>query len=273
MNQNQSSSSNPLIWFAIAALGVLFLYSIVSLFSPVDSELKNALKIYQSGEQATTLAARQDAFNKSLTTYLQLTKQYDPTYGDGKIYYNIANTYFQLEQYPLAVLYYYRALNLRPRDDNTRHNLAIAKDKLGIKTVESQSVFDKIFYFQNYWSIPERLQVVLGLIILLFLVGSAWIWTQFKALKALIGLVALALLVMLGSLFYTQFMSPSEAVVINATTLFRDAGDQYAKVSEKPVPAGTKVEVLNVLRGGKWLKVVTPDGMLGFAPNDSLRLL
>ena len=257
----------------MAALAVLFIYSIASLFSPVDGELQNALKIYQSGEQATTVAARKDAFNKSLTTYLHMAKQYDPTYGNGKIYYNIANTYFQLEQYPLAVLYYYRAINLLPRDEKARHNLAIAKEKLGITSIERSSIFDKIFYFHKYWSIPERLQIVLGLIALLFLVCSAWIWTHLKALKAVIALVALVLLVMLGSLFYTQFMSPSEAVVINATTLFRDAGDQYAKVSDKPVPAGAKVEVLNVLRGGKWLKVVTPDGTLGFAPSESLRLI
>ncbi|MCE5316829.1 MAG: hypothetical protein LLG04_05640 [Parachlamydia sp.] len=235
--------------------------------------LNNADQFYKSGETAKTLDERKKAFNQALGVYSDLEQKYHPDFGNGKLYYNIANTYFQLDDLPLSIYYYNRALALAPRDPAVRRNLAQAMHNLKLAVAPPTPLSWKALASTSFLSLPERLNLFFWSILILFVLASLYIWRRSRWLKPLIGIAAAASLVMLCSLFYSQYIAPQEAVLIKPSILYRDAGFQYAKVIPEPLQAGLKVEVVSVRESGVWLKILSPDGSLGYVPGEAIKLL
>lgn len=249
------------LFLIVAVLGLLWQ------FLAHQPTMEEAYQSYKEGETATTISARKSAFNKSLSIYNQLDKTYNPEMGNGKLQLNLGNTYFQLEEYPLALYYYYKAQQLRPHDKTLAQNIQTTLLKLNLKPQDS-SFLPPVFTF----SLPMRLRLFFFSALALLATLSAYIWYGHSTLKNLIFLFSLSSLLFLGSAFYSRYLSPAEAVVIESVMLYRDAGFQYARVKEEPVPAGTVVKVIEPVDDGKWLKI-SADGTLGFVPWSSLKLL
>lgn len=237
------------------------------------SMLHEADQFYRTGETAKTVDERKKAFNQALERYSELEQKYQPEFGNGKLYYNIANTYFQLDDLPQSIYYYTRALELSPRDPAARRNLAQAQYKLKLPVAPPPTLSWKSIASASFLSLPERLNLFFWTILLLFVLASFYIWNRSRWLKPLIGIVAAGSLVMLSSLIYSRYIAPQEAVLIHPSNLYRDAGTQYAKVMPEPLQAGLKVEVVNVRESGSWLKILTSDGSLGYVPVDAIKLL
>lgn len=253
---------------------ILIIISLLTLmFRRGDSRLQEADSSYYQGEAAKTIDSRKTAFNHALELYLKLDNEYQPNFGNGKLDYNIANTYFQLRQYPWAILYYERARALMPREERVQSNLAITQDKLQLAHLESGNVFWSILFFHAYLSLPERLQFFSVVVLIALFSCSVWIWRPNLWVKraAVVSLILLMLISL--SLVYTRYLAPIEAIVVKSVELRRDAGAEYAKVTKEPIPAGTKLEVLKVSSNGKWLKVLTPKGDLGYVFNETIRLI
>lgn len=256
-----------------AAMVIYFLFnglpfSNVSLSRNEPSDLKNANIYYLAGENAHTIAERKNAFNNALKLYVGLERMYEPSLGNGRIYFAIGNTYFQLGKYPFAILYYYRALKLMPHNDSVKNNLDLALSKLKLQKEETARWYD---YFNL--SLPMRL-------ILFFISGvgflsliSTYIWLGFSWLKPAIYFFALVSVSFLGSALYTRFITPEQGVFIRASAFYRDASEQYAKISETPINPGTKVDILNQAEQGHWLKVRMTDGTPGYVPAKVIRII
>lgn len=259
--------------FFIVAASFFLILLFMFFLRGTDFRVQEADKNYHLGESAATIMERQTAFNSALKLYLTLEEGYQPRYGNGKLYYDIGNTYFQLGQYPWAVLYYQRAKALMPREKKVQSNLATTLDKLALPRSDVSSVFGNIFFFQTYLSLPERLQLFFIFSFATCVFYSVFIWRSYIWLRTCafiaLGFVALMLL----SLGYTRYFSPIEGVIVHSVDLRRDAGINYAKVGELPVAAGTTVEVLGDVSEGKWFKVAVPNGDFGFIPQESIRLM
>jgi len=249
---------------------VFFLFALFA-FLPLSGieEWEKANEEYAKGEKAKTLSERQMAFNNALSTYLQLESRTHPEYSNGKLYYNIGNAYFQLQEFPLAIFYYYKALNLRPSDEKVKSNLRAALSKVGLKYTEKPFLSRLFFYIP----LPTQLQILFLLSIILFLSVIAYGWYWSKRLKILAKIFLALWLFVLASVSYIRFISPVEGVIINPTQLYRDAGEQYAKAMEKPIISGEKVRVLDSIQDGLWLKVVTSEGQIGYIPVTALRII
>lgn len=233
-----------------------------------EEQLQKAFDSYVSGENAVTVVQRQENFNRALSIYTDLEKSYAPDYGNGKLYYNIANAYFQLENYPQALLYYYRALKLAPNDSKMQQNLATALQQLKLPKAEPE-----FSYITWNIALPKRLQLFFASALLLLFFLSAYLWLELAWLKNLAILCGVGALLLLLSVGYSRYLSPIEAVMMRSTAMYRDAGTQYAKVSEEPVLSGSKVVVLDVLQEGRWLKIKTPDGKFGYVQQEAIRLI
>ena len=262
--------NHPLIWFGVGVSVIVAIYFLLSSLSTVDQDLTLAEANYKKAETASTLVEREDGFNQSLQIYKKLEKDYSPTLGNGKLYFNIANIYFQLGQYPLAVAYYLRAQNLMPKNEKVEFNLKITQNKLGVQSVKKTSIFDRIFIFHNF-SMPQKLQALFVLSTIAFILGSCFFWYPFHGLKTITFIVTVALLLLLLSLFYTYYLAPSVGVILKANELYQDAGTQYSKVLSSPLLPGTEVDVTGV--SGKWLKIKTADGVVGYIPYDSILIV
>lgn len=265
--------SSPIFFIIAGLLIALVPFLIVNFFNNTESQLKEAYTSYTAGENAKTLGERKDAFNRALTLYTSLEKENEPIYGDGKLYYNIGNTYYQLEEYPWAILYYYRALSLMPGNEKVLNNLKMALNKMKISQSLEPDIYEKIFFFHSTYSLPERLRFFFLFGVLSLVLLSAYIWRPLRILSALALFAGTISLIFFVSTIFTHYISPIEAVIVQPASLHRDAGDQYAEVKKEPVAAGTKVEVLAITSNGKWLKILTPDGILGYVSNAQIRLI
>lgn len=237
----------------------------------LQKELEKVEKAYQEGERATTLSGRKKAFNQALEGYLEMEVAYHPIYGDGKLYYNLGNTYFQLEEYPLAILYYEKALNLLSDSSKVQENLRITRQKLGIVDSSKANVFQYLVFFQE-WLLPTRLQLLSFCLILIIASLSLFIWYQFSWIKPVFWTLAAIALILLGSVFYSRFFSSVDGIITQPALLYRDAGTQYAKVREDPLIAGSKVEVLD-LNKEAWIKIATPKGEIGYIKAADIQLI
>jgi len=267
---------NPLsALFWLIVLGGVFHYFLTAtgVTNQSREDMRKAYVEYVRGETAQTVGERTEAFNKALELYKNLEERYQVEFSDGKLFFNIANSYFQLGEYPWATLYYNRALKLRPRDEKVQHNLKITHEKLGIDPKEERSVFDKLFFFYSNYSFPERMQWFMAFSLVALIFTSTFIWDRKIWMKKVAGATTVLAGVMLLTLGYSHYIAPIEGVIIRSTALYRDAGLQYAKVIDEPVLSGKKVEVLDVLKSGKWLKITTPDGHLGYIPGDAIRII
>lgn len=242
-------------------------------FHSASSLVKEANNSYMEGERAQTVEVRKTSFNKALNAFLKLEDEYDPRFGNGILYFDIGNTYFQLEDYPRAVLYYYRAINLRPFDSNVEKNLNIALKKLNLPPVVENSPIEQVFFFHAILPLPWRLQFFFITTFLSMLLGSIYIWAPSDKVRIPSMIFGAIATVMLLSLTFTYFIENPQAVVVQSTNLYRGASKQFAAVTDDPIRAGTKITVTQVEQDGEWLKITTPDGEVGFVPSASLLLI
>jgi tetratricopeptide (TPR) repeat protein len=231
-----------------------------------------AFQAYREGELSKTVHERAEAFNRALKIYANWEEENQPILGNGKLYYNLGNTFYQLEEYPWAIYNYYRSLKLQPLDERTMSNLHAAEAKLGLSHTTTQSIVSQIL-LENILSLPQRLQLFFFFTVIAFLVASAWLWTSRRVFKQLLYAPALISLFLFCSLLHTRYFAPIEGIIVQAGVLYRDAGEQYAKVTEHPVLPGTKVQVIDVLEQGTWLKVITPNNQVGYVQNSLIRII
>lgn len=248
-----------------AILVTLSLLLLFFLSTQKDSQerLDRAYQEYKRGEKATTLGERQEAFNRALALYSEIEE--DSSAPD--LLYNIGNSYFQLGRYTWAILYYSKTLSAMPSHSKAQQNLAVAKAKLGLSETEKNGV------------IPIQLPVTHALLwqflaattFAATLFASLMVWSSGLWLKRGLFLALSALCLFLAIIGYRHYIAPVEGIVVESSVLYRDAGFQYAKVIEDPIPSGSKVEILELLDEGRWLKIYTEEGQLGYVPYQAIR--
>lgn len=265
-------TNDPFIWICVGAVLFFSVYFIGQLLDNTGAQsLIEAQMSYLHAERTKVVSERKEGFNKSLELFLKLEKKYDPAHGNGKLYFDIGNNFFQLEEYPQALLYYYRAEELRPDDAKVKTHIALAQKKLGLENSAKPAAFGWLFYFHNHYSLPERLQQLAFFVILAFLLLSLYLWFSNRFLYICTLIIGCIAALEFLSVSYTYLFSAQEGVIIKSSLLYRDAGTQYAKVKPEPLAAGLKVKLHNAALAGKWIKIETDDGTVGYLPQETLR--
>lgn len=108
-----------------------------------------AISIVSSGMtalQARNIAAEADSAYNSLA-YARALELYneacDSVGSSSDLYYNIANTYYRLGDLGRAVLWYERALQLDPTNDDAAANLAFVNTRITDKPVDNRSLISR----------------------------------------------------------------------------------------------------------------------------------
>lgn len=224
---------------------------------------------YKEGEKASNAVERKQAFNEALTLYLQMESD-SPS---ALLCYNIANTYYQLNEFGYAILYYNKALKENPRLDEARANLDIALQKVGI-TQEKPNFIQNYVLFAHYkLSHNEKTIIVIIMFFIAFAFLSVYVWIPQLALKKAAFIAMWVALFFFTSIIWVDYFTAPQAVVVRPVALRRDAGDEYAPVVGPPVLSGTCVKVLDVASDGNWLKVESPAGEVGYISKEYARIV
>lgn len=184
--------------------------------------------------------------DKALLRYEQLYRD-KPT---GRLAYNIGNTYYQMNNKPMALVFYKRALAMIPTDSNLHHNLEIVREELDLDSTKQQETIWIITFLRNY-----QIQFFLTLY------GLFWLTTSLRyAKKSLmpiaipIGLLFLTLAssTVIGMAFLQP--SPEEGVIITRDTTGRQGnGRNFEPSFEESLAIGTEFLILE--KRGYWLRI------------------
>ncbi len=250
------------------------LYLCIAVCSTVHADalqdhLQRADESYRDGETADTIAAREQAFNRALTLYSRLEDE--P--GNGKLFYNIGNTYYQLGEYGWAILYYLKGLQLLPRDDLLRFHLSLAQAEQGLPVEAINPVTDKLLFWHRLLAQHEKIYLALSLLALAVLLTSLWIWIPIDSLKVASTLVSIATGAVVLSVVYSQYFAPVQAVVVQSFGLYHGPSEEAALVEDVPFIPGTAVNVIEATEDGSWLKIYSPQGKTGYLPADVTRII
>ncbi len=98
----------------------------------------------------------QDFFNEGnyLGAVSVYQKQIDKGNNDAYAYYNLANSYFKAGDLDKALVNYYRAFRLNPRDKDIINNLSFTLEKTG-QALIPDNMPKSVFYAYHYFSLQE----------------------------------------------------------------------------------------------------------------------
>lgn len=232
-----------------------------------DNLLIEANQAYQQGLQATTFDLREQAFNRALNYYYQAAK--NNRYASN-LNRAIGDTYFQLEQYPWAILYYQRALS-------NHHDSLPVLNQLEKSHQMLDAPFSSLNFLPNSSPIPTVSDKFLFWSILItFMILSAVIWQNNCPIPKLhygALFASMVIFLLLGNITISYYLTPIEAIVVSSTGLYRAPNSKQSQLLKEPLWAGSKVQVLQSTSDGDWIKIILPSGLVGYVPFDKIRII
>ena len=70
-----------------------------------------------------------------------------------------------------------------------------------------------------------------------------------------------------------RYLVPVQGALVHASELYSGPGSNYESVSDKPLAAGTVVEIIGVDEDSGWIKVVGQGNVFGYVRGEALRLV
>lgn len=203
---------------------------------------------------------------------------YNTGYRSADLAFNIGNAYFKLNNIPGAILFYERALLLRPGDEDARYNLAIARSMAKDKFEEIPELFlVRAYDFlslvmpSNTWAILSLTTFILCLILL-----SVYIYSSSYRIKVTGFWLALFCLVFsLSSLAFSvrnkSLVHDSSKAIIFSPQVSGKSSPDNSGTDLFVIHEGTKVTVTGEL--GDWYEIRLSDGNKGWVPSGTLDII
>ncbi|MBQ5875581.1 MAG: tetratricopeptide repeat protein [Alistipes sp.] len=191
------------------------------------------------------------------------------------LYYNLANAHFKQDELGKAMLYYNRALRLRPNDEDIRHNLEYAEQSTKDSIEEIPEFFLKTWIKSlrgalsyTAWSILSLLMLVAALVC-----GLLYLLAQRLSLRK-IGfylMAVTALLFVVTTAFAwserNMLVERSEAIIMNSAVSIKSSPDRSA-TELFVLHEGTKVTIGETIDG--WAEVRIADGRKGWIEQERI---
>jgi hypothetical protein len=192
---------------------------------------------------------------------------------DGRLYYNLGNTYFKMNDLGRAVLNFRRAQRLLPRDGDVVANLRLARDQT-LDRIESENKGATVDLFRNLiYSTTLDEAAVAALVLWVVLCGlgvGAILWQQWRRILLMLAsgitLLLFSVLLSVAIRSWDERGQPPAVVVADEVAVHSGPGDGY--LTEFTLHAGAEVRVVE--RWGGWLRVTLPGDLQGWTPGHSV---
>lgn len=196
-----------------------------------------------------------------------------------QLYYNIGNTYYRLNDYARAVLYYERALSLDPSYADAQFNLEHVNSLLQDKIEVIPEFFLKEWLADlsrmmssNAWAVAFVCLLGLTLTLLLvFRLSSSIVWRRIGFFAGLVSLVLMLSALAFSAWQKNDYESHDEAVVMKTVTSVKSSPSSDNSTDLFILHEGTKVKVLE--NAGMWSNVSLSDGRQGWMKTDDIEII
>jgi tetratricopeptide (TPR) repeat protein len=229
-----------------------------------DAKFREGVTLYSDGK-----------YQESLDKWLEL---YNSGYRSAALEYDLGNAYFKLNNVPGAILYYERALLLKPADEDINYNLQIARSMVVDKFTEIPEIFFVSWFNFLSLSLSTNLwaKISLTTFILFLLFFSVYIYTSRYREKVIGFWISMLMIVICISAF--SFSSRNKKLVYNNphAIIFSPlvSSKSSPDISGKDLfvlHEGTKVIIEDKV--GDWYEIRVSDGNKGWVPSNCLNKL
>jgi hypothetical protein len=192
--------------------------------------------------------------------------------------YNIGNACFKMNDIPGAILFYERALLLKPGDEDINYNLGIARTLVVDKFAEIPEVFFVTWF--NFISLSFSTNIWALISIAAFIMALSFISVYFYTSRYMLKITGfwLAVFLIVVSILSLTFSVRNKNLVYHNThaVIFSPAvnGKSSPDQSGKDLfvlHEGTKVSVEDEV--GEWYEIRLSDGNKGWVPANSMTRL
>jgi len=234
-----------------------------SLTDQVKAEtLTEANKLFhQANEKLTQDPAKaQELYRKALLRYERLVKE---GVRNGKLYYNIGNTYYRLDDIGRAILNYRRAELFIPEDLELEEslNFVLTKRRDSIEEKQKKQVLKTLVFWHYDISAKVKLWLFGVLYSVSFIMGAVQI-VQFRSFSNWWIGAPFLIAVLLGGSLMIERLAQSEnrmgVLVDYEVTARKGDGDTYQPSFEDPLHAGTEFRLIE--DRGQWYHIEVADG-------------
>lgn len=232
----------------------------------------------QSNEEL--IAGGNDAYTNN--QYQEAITQYQAVIGRGfesaELYFNLANAHYKIRSLPKAILYYEKALKLKPADEDIRFNLEIANQQIVDKFEKVPELFYKRWWRNVFNLYPANIWAVLSIIFfnLILLFSLLYLLSGKRTLrKTGFWFAALCLLFFIHTLTfawqkYNTLNHEKEAIIFTPTITIKSSPSDNS-VDLFVLHEGTKVAILDKVND--WYEIKIQDGSKGWIQAQTLQII
>ena len=229
--------------------------------SPEEDSFVKGNELYSSGKI-------EEALDQWMSVYNQGFKS-------AALYYNIGNAYFKLNKIPQSILFFEKALLLKPGDEDINYNLGVARTFVVDRFDEIPELFFIRWFDFVSLSVSTNKWATISLtsFIVFLILGSVFLYSSKYRLKVIAFWISLFLLILSSStltfslrnnkLVYNNNKAIIVTPVINGKSSPNINGTDLFVLHE-----GTKVTIEDELSG--WAEVRLLDGNMGWVTKDCL---
>ncbi len=193
------------------------------------------------------------------------------------LYYNLGNSYFKIQDYKSAILYYERALRLSPNDDDIEYNLEYARGYITDRTQESSEFFLLKWFnslsnltSEKAWGIFNLLTLLLTLVFVgtFFFAKSG----DFRKWGLSLGFVCLCLFLVsfAAGLVQRHDLQRTDEGIVFVPALMAKSSPDDAGTNIFVLHEGTKVNITDKV--GQWCEIRV-DGKVGWARISEIEII
>ena len=227
------------------------------------SDLYSQAKDYfrqATGKSAISADEAMELYKKSAMRYERLLSE--GGIENGRIYYNLGNIYFRMNDIGRAILNYRKAEQYIPNDSNLRQNLEYAREKRIDKIEEKQEtrVLKTLFFWHYDLSVKTRVVMFTIFFAIVWIFAGLKIFLKRPFLFWCIAVSAFLSVMLSGSLITEEYIlkKTRPGVVLSSETIARKGNSEtYEPSFKEPLHAGTEF-VLTANRG-EWLQIELSD--------------
>lgn len=226
--------------------------------------LTQANSAFDQALSSTDAADAQEHYQRALARYEQLLAA---GIENAKLYYNMGNIYFRLNDLGRAIANYRRGLRLEPNNPrlqaNVRYALSLRVDT--IETSQQASLLSQLLFWHDALSLGTQFPLAVGSFVLAWLCAfMRLVWRRPVWQWLVLGFGGLCLLLTSSSLLvHVQHTTTRHGVIVaDGVEVRKGNGESYTLQLPNPLHRGTEFVVLE--ERGAWLAVQLDNGVSGW---------
>jgi len=245
-------------------------------FAEIADLFSQAKQLFRQGNELARTRPDQArrAYQQAAVRFERIVR--DGGVHNGRLFYNIGNTCFRMNDLGRAILWYRRAQALIPNDPNLRQNLSYARTRRidQVPEEERQKVLKTLFFWHYDFAARTRLLLFIGFFDLLWVGAGVRIFVRRGSLTGACVVAAAAAVMMLASLTveaYQEATAQAGVIVVPEVIARKGDGNTYEPSFKEPLHAGTEFTVIEPRRD--WRHVRLANGRSCWIPTRAGELI